>query len=179
MRTADQDLAGQFQNSNGLFSRYRRESIEKRVKGFACFQVVYKILDGNTGPGKNRRTAKDFRVALDNLIGHWRPPKCSNSFYYRLTVKIITLQTIDVNGTIPGAGPDRPREKNVCCRGLPRCAMRQEYCNHPCYSGHDGRVYTRFKGSQELSTVPLLYPWEGTRFSPLPGNDPLCNKKLT
>jgi hypothetical protein len=71
MRMADGfehfQLAG-FNDGNGLRAFNRREALQKIFNGFAAFQGVNQILQGDTRADKNGCAAHDFRVRVNDAF---------------------------------------------------------------------------------------------------------------
>ena len=51
-----------FQESDDLLALYAREPVEKLLDGVARFQVIEKTLHRDASSGKNRLSAKNFRI---------------------------------------------------------------------------------------------------------------------
>jgi hypothetical protein len=57
-----------FERRDRLFSRHRRERVEKLVDIMSTLEVVKEIPQRNTGAHEHGSSAQDFRVAMQNRI---------------------------------------------------------------------------------------------------------------
>jgi hypothetical protein len=51
-----------FKESDDLFALYAGKSLEKLLDRIACFQMIEKTLHRDASSGKNRLSAKNFRI---------------------------------------------------------------------------------------------------------------------
>jgi len=64
----EQTLAGFFEKGHGLLARYGGILLQKLVERFAAFDVIQQRSNGNTGAGKARFAAHDFRINHNDSI---------------------------------------------------------------------------------------------------------------
>lgn len=73
---AEEPLLGQLKRGNGLRARHAGEMVQEFIEGRTCFEIIEQRLDRNPCAEKDRRTAKDVRVAVNDrrVDGHSGPP---------------------------------------------------------------------------------------------------------
>jgi len=64
MRTGGQQVSGEVERCDRLFTAHGGEIVEELIQGIPGGKVVEEILYGNSGSAENGRPAQDLRVAL-------------------------------------------------------------------------------------------------------------------
>ena len=67
-RNAANDLFRELQRRDRLFSRHRREGIEKLLERVAGFEVIEQVVHGHARPDENREASHDLRIAVNDLF---------------------------------------------------------------------------------------------------------------
>jgi hypothetical protein len=70
MRDGFHSLPADLESSDRLFSRHRRELMEKLIQRVACLQIVEQVSDRHTGPYEHGLTAHDLGIAVNYVLGH-------------------------------------------------------------------------------------------------------------
>src|SRR6266545_3782625 len=67
-RTGQKRFSGKVECGDGLFALHGRKLVEKFIKSLAAFQMIEERLNGHSRADKDRRSAEDVRIAMDDLV---------------------------------------------------------------------------------------------------------------